>query len=195
MPKKINKCFYQNLTFEKFLSAHNRARKQKTYKKELIEYEINLENNLVNLINNIKNKKYHLGKYHEFKIYEPKERIIKALPYQDRIVHQWYVEEFIKPYFIPRLLNTTYACIEGRGTHAAAQQVQKYLRICKRNWGSFWILKCDIKKYFYSINPHILLNILSRHIRDKDLFDFTKLIIFESRGKNENLGIPIRKLY
>ena len=96
MPKKIKNCFYKNLTFEKLMAAHKRARQHKVYKDEIINFEFNLENNITNLLNNIKNKKYRLGKYREFTIYEPKERIIKALPYPDRIVHQWYVEEFIK---------------------------------------------------------------------------------------------------
>lgn len=70
-----------------------------------------------NLLNNIKNKTYNLGKYHQFVIYEPKIRTIKALPYIDRIIHQWYIEEFIKPYFVPKLIFSTFACISDRGTH------------------------------------------------------------------------------
>ena len=101
MPKKIKNVFYKNLTFEKILQAHNRARKNKAYKNEVIRYELNLENNLINLLRNLKEDTYKLGKYYSFRVYEPKERIIQALPYKDRIVHQWYVEEFIKPYIVP----------------------------------------------------------------------------------------------
>ena len=63
----------------------------------------------------IKQGKYKLGKYREFVVKYPKERLIKFLPYKDRIVHQWYVEEFIKPYIIPRFIIDSYACIENRG--------------------------------------------------------------------------------
>ena len=195
MPKKIKNCFDKNLTFEKFLSAHKRARKHKTYRLEVIQYELNLENNIVNLVNSIKNGTYHIGKYESFSIFEPKERIIKKLPYVDRIVHQWYVEEFIKPYFYPRLINTTFACIDNRGTHQAVLQVQKYMQIFKRNYGDFWILKCDIKKFFYSIDPNILFNIMKKYISDKKLLAFTKKIIFENRKPDEKLGIPIRQLH
>ena len=124
MPKTIKNCFDQNLTFDKFMDAHLRARKHKTYKNELIGFELNLENNIVNLLNSIKNNTYRVGKYFQFKVYEPKERIINALPYRDRIVHQWYVEEFIKPYFVPKLISTTFACITDRGTHKAVEEVQ-----------------------------------------------------------------------
>ena len=191
MPKKIKNCFYKNLTFEKLMAAHKRARQHKVYKDEIINFEFNLENNITNLLNNIKNKKYRLGKYREFTIYEPKERIIKALPYPDRIVHQWYVEEFIKPYIVPKLISSTYACISERGTHKAALQIEKYMRIYKRNYGDFWVLKCDISKFFYSIDPNILFNILKKYISDKELLKFTKLLIFDSRESFGSVGIPI----
>lgn len=191
MPKTIKNCFDKNLTFEKLLDAHNRARKHKTYKNEVIRFELNLENNITNLLNNIKNNRYHVGKYYTFKIYEPKERIINALPYKDRIVHQWYVEEFIKPYIVPKFINTSFACLKDKGTHKAVEEVQKQLRIFKRNYGDFWILKCDIKKFFYNIDPYILFNIMKKYISDKKLLNFTHLIIFDNRIPNEKVGIPI----
>ena len=75
-------------------------------------------------------------------------------------MHQWYVEEFIKPYIIPRFIDTTFACLNDRGTHAAVKEVQKQMRIFKRNYGDFWVLKCDIRKYFQSIDHEVLLNLL-----------------------------------
>ena len=191
MPKKIKNCFYKNLTFEKFMQAHKRARIHKTYKNEVIKFEINLENNITNLINNIKNKTYHLGNYYTFTIYEPKERIIKALPYVDRIVHQWYIEEFIKPYIVPKFINTSFACLKNKGTHKAVEQVEQHMREYKRNYGDFWVLKCDIKKFFYSIDPNILFDIMKKYIADKELLAFTKLLIFDKRPSSDDVGIPI----
>lgn len=60
MPKKIKNEFYQKLTFEKILQAHYRARKHKTYKNEVIKFEFNLENNLINLMNHLRNGSYRL---------------------------------------------------------------------------------------------------------------------------------------
>lgn len=191
MPKKIGKCFYEKLTFDKMLQAHYRARKAKAYKKEVIEFEMNLENNIINLITNIKNKTYRLGKYRSFIVYEPKTRIINSLPYVDRIVHQWYVEEFIKPFFLSKFINSTFACIPDKGTHKAVEYAQKNMRIFKRNYGDFWILKCDIKKYFYSINVDILFNIMKQSIKDKDLLSLTKIMIYNPGAENSKYGIPI----
>ena len=193
MSKTIKNCFYKNLTFEKFLQAHNRAKQHKSYKDEVIKFELNLENNLINLINSIKNNKYKIGNYYSFTIYEPKERNIKALPYRDRIVHQWYVEEFIKPYIIPRFIDTSFACLTDRGTHKAVDKVQAKLREYSRKYGHFWILKCDIKGYFYNINQDILINIMEKYISDKKLMDFTKLII-TGNSRQTQVGIPIGNL-
>ena len=191
MSKTIKNCFDKNLTFQKLMEAHYRARKNKTFKPELISFEFNLENNISNLLNSIKKNNYHLGKYRSFKVYEPKERVIKALPYIDRIVHQWYVEEFIKPYIVPKFINTSFACITDKGTHKAVKEVQNQLRIYLRNYGDFWILKCDIKKFFYNIDPNILYNIMKKNISDKKLLKFTYLLIFDNREKREFVGIPI----
>ena len=191
MPKKIKNAFYKNLTFQKLMQAHYRAKQHKSYKAEVIKYEFNLENNIVNLLNNLKNGTYHLGKYFTFKLYEPKERFIQALPYKDRIVHQWYVEEFIKPYIVPKLIHSTYACLTNRGTHKAVEEVQKQMRIFKRNFGDFWILKCDIKKFFYSINPYILFNIMKKYIADPQLLYLTQILIFNGPINKQQSGIPI----
>ena len=132
MPKTIRNKFNKYLTFSKMLEAHYRASLDKTNKKEVILFEMDLETNIIKIINDIKNDKYKMGKYREFIIYEPKERLIKSLPYRDRVIHQWYVEEFIKPYINPRLIKDTYACIEDRGTHKAVKVMQKYMRKMKK---------------------------------------------------------------
>lgn len=191
MPKKIKHIFYQKLTFKKLMEAHQRARKHKVYRSEVIQFELNLENNITNLLNRIKNKTYHLGKYRSFIIYEPKKRIIEALPYIDRIVHQWYVEEFIKPYIIPKFISTSYACLPGRGTHQAVEKTQSYMRVMEKNFSSYWILKCDITKFFYNIDLTILYQIMKKYIVDPHLLYFTKLLIFDGRSANNSIGIPI----
>ena len=191
MPKKIKNMFYQKLTFNKMLEAHKRARQHKAYKDEVIKFEFNHENNLINLINNKKNKTYKLGKYFTFKVYEPKERIIQALPYKDRIVHQWYVEEFIKPFIVPKFINTSFACLENKGTHKAVETVQHHMQIMKRNYDNFWILKCDIKKFFYNIHPYTLFNIVKKYISDKNLLHLTQILIFNGPIDDTKVGIPI----
>ncbi len=187
MCKTIKKCFLEKLTFDKMLSAHIRASKGKKTKKEVIIFEMDLETNLIRIIDEIKNRKYKFGEYRQFLVYEPKERIIKSLPYRDRIVHQWFVEEFIKPYYSKRFIKDTYACIDGRGTHIAVLRTQEYMRKMQKTNKDYYVLKCDIKKYFYNINKSILVNILKNRIKDKLLLNFVNVILDDG----EEIGIPI----
>ena len=189
MPKTIKNVFYDKLSYVYFLNAHKRAKKSKANKKEVILFELDLESNIINLMREIKQGKYKLGKYREFVVKYPKERLIKSLPYKDRIVHQWYIEEFIKPYIIPRFIIDSYACIENRGNHKAVLELQKYMRIMKRKYGNYYILKCDIKKFFYSIDNNILLKILKKYISDSYLLNFTKTLLVSYN--NSSIEIPI----
>ncbi len=188
MSKTIKNVFDEKLTFTHLATAHVRASKNKRNRKEVMKFNVDLECHLINLLENIKNNKYRLGKYREFVIYEPKKRIIKSLPYIDRIVHQWYVEEFIKPYIIKRFIKDTYACIDGRGTHQAVLTTRKYMRKMKQKYEDYYIVKCDIRKYFYNIDKHILFRIMQKYITDKKLLEFTKVLIFDGTG---DIGIPI----
>ena len=188
MSKTIRNKFYNHLTFIKLVEAYRRAAEGKTSQKDVILFEMDLESNIANLLYKIKNKQYRMGEYHEFVIYEPKERTIKSLPFIDRIVHQWYVEEFIKPFFVPRFISDTYACLENKGTHKAVDMLQKYMRIMKRKYKNYYVLKCDVRKYFYTIDKDILYEILKKRIKDKDLLDLTEVIIYDNEEKK---GIPI----
>jgi len=187
MCKSIKKCFYKKLTFKNLLAAHYRACKGKGLRKEVILFEMDLETNLIRILNEIKSGNYKFGKYREFIIYEPKERLIKSLPYKDRIVHQWYVEEFIKPYYHKRFISDSYACIENKGNHKAVLNMQRKMKKKFKENKDYYVLKCDIKKYFYNIDKGILLNLLSNKIKDKKVIEFTKIILDDG----SNIGIPI----
>lgn len=188
MPKTIKKTFNKKLTFIKLIDAHNRAKIGKVNKKEIMLFEQDLETNIINILFELKSNTYKLGKYRSFIIYEPKERLIKSLPYKDRIVHQWYVYEFIKPYILPRLITDTFACIDKRGTHLCVKKTQEYMKKMSIKYNKYYILKCDVKKYFYNINKDILFNIMKKYIRDKKLLNLTKILIYDSEDPK---GIPI----
>ena len=93
MPKTLRNVYFKKLTFENLINAHYRAILGKRDRKETLLFEMDLETNIANLYDDLLTNNYKLGKYRTFTIYEPKERIIKSLPYRDRVVHQWYVEE------------------------------------------------------------------------------------------------------
>ena len=170
------------------LEAYKRAAKGKSSNKEVILFGMNLGSNLYEITNDIYNDRYKMGIYRKFVIYEPKKREIMSLPFRDRVVHQWYVEEFIKPIFLPKFIDDTYACIENRGVHKAIKKLKQYTNLKYRKNQDYYILKCDISKFFYNINKEILYNIILRSVKDKDFLSFTKKLIFDGTGK---IKIPI----
>lgn len=188
MPKSVNNIFYEKLKFSKMLEAYERASKNKHKCREVILYELDLANNIIKTLKSLYNGNYKVGTYHKFKVYEPKERIIQSLPFQDRIVQQWYVEEFIKPIFVPKFIEDTYACIEGKGVHKGVKKLNKYMYEYSKKNKDFYILKCDVSKFFYSINKQILFNIIERYVKDKAFLKLTKILIYSD---NNTIEIPI----
>ncbi len=188
MPKTIRNVYDKAISFDKILMAHKKARKGKREKKEVIKFEMNLEGEILRLEEELRYGRYKPQKYKEFKIYEPKERTIMASPYTDRVVHQWYVENFIKPYFVPQFITTSYAGIENRGMHKASKDVQNAMRIAKKSWNEYYILKMDVTKYFQNIDKRILGDILKRKIKDKKLLWLTRTILLSTEGMK---GLPL----
>ena len=188
MPKRKNNVWKKCITFSNLLSAHNRAKKGKRFREEVIRFEMNLEENLMEIGKELLNGSYKFGRYREFTIYEPKERHIKFLPYRDRIVHQLYVEEYLKPIFVKDFMCDSYACIKGRGVQQAINKLRKYMKIMKSKNSDYYILKCDVKKFFYNVNHELLYETISRRIKDMEFLEFSKKIIF---CNEEGYGIPI----
>ena len=140
------------------------------------------------LYEQLKNGTYKHSGYTTFYVTEPKLRLIEKSAYIDRIVHRWYVDNFMKEYFIKSFINTSYACLENRGMHKACINVQNTMKHCKRIWNNYYIIKMDIAKYFQNIDKSILYNILQRKIKDKKLLWLTKEILY-SNGVEK--GLPI----
>lgn len=122
-------------------------------------------------------------------VIEPKVRKIEKSRYIDRIVHRWVVDNFLEPAFVPQFITTSYACLKGKGMHRATLYVQNTMKHCKRIWQDYYILKMDVAKYFDNINKNILLKILERKIKDKDLLWLIHQILFaQKREKGLEIG-------
>lgn len=190
MSIRKNNIYRDKIKFKNIYAAYLRAAKGKKQNKEVILFEMDLANNLLRILFDLYNGNYTFSAYRQFKVYEPKERIILALPFRDRVVHQWYVEEFIKPVFKDVFIKDSFACIAGRGLHLGMYTLQKYMRKAYKENKDFYILKCDIQKFFYSIHKDVLYSILKNKYKDKDFLNFSKELIFHG-APNGNIGIPI----
>ena len=189
MPKTIRNSYYKYLTYEKLMEAHNKSKKGKGYRKELIKFNLKQEEYIIWLLDRLKSKTYKHGGYTEFYLTEPKLRKIEKSRYIDRIVHRWVVDNFLEPAFVVQFIPTSFACLKGKGMHRAAIYVQKTMRHCKQIWKEYYILKMDIAKYFDNINKEILLEIIERKIKDKNLIWLIKEILYaQKREKGLEIG-------
>ena len=100
MPKTIRNEYYKKLTYENLMKAHLNSRKGKSLRKEIILFNMKQEEYIMWLHEQLKNKTYKHSGYSEFYITEPKLRRIEKSKYIDRIVHRWYVDNFMEEYFV-----------------------------------------------------------------------------------------------
>lgn len=182
MPKKIYNIYPKIYDFENLYRAYRNARKSKRFKGEVLDFTYNLEENLINIQNELIYKTYCPGEYHPFYAYEPKKRLVMALPFEDRVV-QWAIYRQLYPVFDRIFYEYSCACRVGRGTHFAADKLQDWLRNLDRSPGKTYYLKADIAKYFYRVNHKRLINILARKIGCKDTLDLLWITIKKDDGK------------
>ena len=186
----VNGLWGKVIDFENLYQAYRRATERKRYDPVSMKFRQNLEENLITLQNELIWKTYSPKPLRHFTIREPKVRQISAPEFIDRVVHHSLVAA-IEPAFERRFVADSYACRKGKGTHRAAQKTQSMTMEAKRQWGSYWVLKCDITKYFPSIRHETLKKIVRRTISDKNILWLIDTII-DSHG--DGCGIPIGAL-
>lgn len=188
MPRTIRNEFDKKLNYENLMKAHLDSRKGKFLRKDIILFNLKQEEYIMWLYERLKGGTYKHSGYTSFTITDPKFRVIEKSRYIDRIVHRWYVDNFMKEYFMKSFISTSYPCIENKGMHKACLDVQNAMKHCKRVWDNYYIIKMDVAKYFQNIDKAILYNILQRKIKDEKLLWLTLEILY-SNGIDK--GLPI----
>ena len=180
--------------FDKIVETQNlylAARKSfrgKKFKYTAAPFYFNLENEILRIQCQLSDGSYRPSPYKIFKIYEPKERNICCAEFHDRVVHH-AIMNVLEPIFEKRLIDATYACRAGKGTHVALKKSQSLVR----KYGYY--LKCDIKKYFESVDHQALKLLLRRMIKDKKLIELLDRIIIHRPPYTEpGRGLPIGNL-
>lgn len=163
-----------------------KARKGKEGKPEVEAYRNNLDNNLLLLREQLLSGKIDVGHYHYFTIYDPKERIICAASFPERVLHHALMNVCHQP-FEDYLIYDSYATRPGKGTYAALNRAEGYQNKFQ------WFLKLDVRKYFDSIDQKVLLALLKNRFKDKKLLRIFEQIIF-SYSVQPGKGVPIGNL-
>lgn len=180
-------------TFENIYAAHKWCRKSKQHKGEVVRFEIDLSKNITELIKELTSRKYKLGKYRKFKLFEPKERLIEALSYKDRVVLMCFVTNVLKPIISKHVIYDNAACQKNKGTDFGLNRLTKFLKreFINEHGNDFYYLKCDIHKYFPNINHEVLLNKLKRiGLTDDELY-MARLFM---TNYETSVGIPLGNL-
>ena len=185
-------CFSQICSIENLELAYYKASKRKKSANSYLFFRKNEEVNVQKIQERLLSGTWECGAYKQFRIFEPKERLITAAPFEDRIVHHALIN-VLEPLFERQFVFHTYACRKGKGTHAAIRQAQKF---CKN--GMFF-LKLDVRKYFDSIDHGILkarLRRLTNEGRINELFQKIIGSYTSELAQKQNLqkGIPIGNL-
>jgi len=190
MPKTANNIWDEVVDFENLYFAYLAARKCKRFAKDVMEYSERLEENLINTQNHLIWKSWTPHRWKEFYVHDPKTRLIQAPQFRDRVVHHALVR-VVEPYFEKKFIYDSYACRVNKGTHAAMQRLKHFLQIATRQHSNPYILKCDIRKYFPSIDHYALKKTIRRTIKDENtLWLLDNTIDQEPSGK----GLPIGSL-
>lgn len=156
--KRYGNLWHQVIDFENLLDAARQAQRGKRFRKNVLAFNYNLEQELFQLQSELAHHTYCPGKYRTFQILDPKPRMISAAPYRDRVVHHALCNVII-PLVEQMFVRDSYANRAGYGTHRALKRFTQFFR------SSRYILQCDIRKYFPSIDHEILKSILHRRIK------------------------------
>jgi len=185
--KRYGNLYEEIVSFENLLLASKKAFRGKRDRPKVAEFYFELEKELIHLREELLNKTYEPRLLRTFLIYEPKEREIGASDFRDRVVHH-AVCNVIEPIFERSFIYHSYACREGKGTHRAIKDAQCFSRKYR------YFLKCDIRKYFASIDHKILKLILAKKFKDPDLLRLLYIIISSSGPDSNEKGLPIGSL-
>jgi len=169
--------------------------KGKRNKADVQEFQFYLMNNILSLHNDLINHEYKHGSYQCFKINDPKPRVIHKANVRDRLLHH-AVYRILYPFFDKTFIADSYSCRNNKGTHKAIKRFEQFARIVsKNNTRPCYILKCDIKKFFASIDQVTLIKILEKHILDRNILDLLKEIIFSFKPNGLPLGNLTSQLF
>lgn len=177
--KRYNNLFDKIVSLDNLYEADKRARRQKSHRPEVMLFDKNKDNLLLDLQRKLINGEYETSEYYVFKIYEPKEREMFKLPYYpDRIVHH-AIMNIMEPIWVSAFVKGTYSCIRKRGIHKALKDVKFAL---KDEINTQYCLKLDIRKFYPSIDHDILKTIIRKKIKDKRLLSLLDEIIESAQG-------------
>ena len=201
--KKFNDIFEKMVSPENLFAAWDAFVSDKRKRRDVRWFEWRLEQNIFGLYRELASQQYRHGPYASFHISDPKPRQIHKATVRDRIVHH-AVFAVLESVFEPTFISTSFSCRRGKGTHSGFFSLEKSIRQVSQNYHRpCFVLKCDVKKFFASVDHTILLGMIGRRVCDERAMSLIREIV-ESYDAGKNLragnkpsashGLPIGNL-
>ncbi len=179
---------------ENLLEAWVEFVRGKRNKKDVQEFRLHLMDHILALHTDLKNKTYRHGTYYHFRISDPKPRDIHKATVRDRLLHHALYRK-LYPFFDPKFVSDSYSCRLGKGTHKAMDRFRTFARRMSQNrTRTCWVLKCDIRKFFASIDQGVLFEILERHIPDQGTLWLLRQVVESFYSTWPGKGLPLGNL-
>ena len=181
--------------FHNMYRAYRRAKCGKGYKKSSAKFNVAALDGVNTLIAQLRNKTYTVSRYHEFKVYEPKERIIQTSSFKDKVVQHSLCDNVIMPRLQQIFIYDNCAGQKGKGTLFGLDRLSQQMQAFHSKYGmNGYILKCDITKFFYNISHEQLKDIVAYHFGyDPDILWLCNLYIDSTEGDGIPLGNQINQ--
>lgn len=193
------KRIFENMTSaEHLFAAWDIFKSEKRNKEDVMDFEQKVEQHIFQLHRDLKNKTYKHGRYTGFYITDPKRRHIHKATVRDRVLHH-AIFKTLNPIFEPGFIADSFSCRIGKGTHKGVERLAHMLRAVSRNdTRRCYALKCDVRKFFDSVDHEILLKMLAQRIKDPEAMWLMREIVgsFESGRRDlfHAQGVPIGNL-
>jgi retron-type reverse transcriptase len=180
------------ISIKNLFDAWGEFKSGKIKKKDVSVFAVNVEENLFLLRQILIQKQYQHGKYTAFFVHDPKLRSIHKAQVIDRVLHHALVQ-IITPLFDKTFIFDSYSSRKDKGTHKAGKRFREFAwKLSQNNTRTVWVLKCDIRKFFDSVDHEILFSLIKKKIKDENVLSLLKNIIwsFQSRMLQIQKGMP-----
>lgn len=194
MKTQLSHSYEDIISVENLLEAWREFAKGKTGRADVQEFSLRLMDNILLLHNDLCHHTYRHGSYQAFAVHDPKPRRIHKAGVRDRLLHH-AIHRVLYPFFDRVFIVDSFSCRNGKGTHTALNRFRALAyRAGKNNTRTVWVLKCDIKKFFASIDHKILLRILWRYIPDAGIMRLLECVVKSFFSVSSGKGLPLGNL-
>jgi len=182
------------ISVENLLEAWKEFLKGKRGKRDVQEFQYRLSDNIFALHADLKAKTYTHAGYHAFNISDTKPRNIHKATVRDRLLHHALYRK-LYPLFDLHFAYDSYSCRKLRGTHKALKRFRDFSYVAgANNTKTLWVLKCDIRKFFASVDQKVLIEVLGKYITDMEIIGLIKKVTDSFESTAPGKGLPLGNL-